>query len=247
MTRSSVIDRGNVLENAGGSRHFSLASPFHDAPGRTLTDDRIVLVLLLLSTLVVVSCATLLDRASAPSIAAVEPAPVRELAPATTAPAEPRPLEPPPARQADPLAERHLTLPVRGVDARALRDNFDSRRGRRLHHALDIMAPRGTPVIAADDGRIAKVYRHALGGLSIYQYDPDERFSYYYAHMDRFADGLREGDTVKRGDILGYVGTTGNATPASPHLHFAVSRLGDDRKWWRGTPVNPYPYLAAPG
>ena len=242
MTASSAIDREAILENAGGSRHFSLAGEFHDAPGRALPDDRIVLLVLLLSTLLVVSCASVLERAQAPSIAVEEPAPV-----AQPRAAQPVPVPPSAARVPDPLAERRLLVPVLGVTPDRLQDNFDARRGRRLHRALDIMAPRGTPVIAADDGRIAKVYRHALGGLSIYQYDPDARFAYYYAHMDRFAEGLREGALVKRGDTLGYVGTTGNATPTAPHLHFAISRLGKERQWWRGTPVNPFPYLAAPG
>jgi peptidoglycan LD-endopeptidase LytH len=241
MTASSAIDRGNVLENAGESRHFSLAGGF-DPPGRALTDDRIVLLVLLLSTLLVVGCASLLERVDAPSIAAVEPAPVIQ-PPARPAPPPPPEVESPPA---DPLSRRRLVIPVKGVTADSLQDNFDSRRGPRVHRALDIMAARGTPVIAADDGRIARVYRHPLGGLSIYQYDPESRFAYYYAHMDRFAEGLREGAAVKRGDTLGYVGTTGNATPTAPHLHFAVTRLGEDRKWWRGTPVNPYPYLSSP-
>ena len=245
MTASSVIDRESVLENAGESRHFSLASEFHGAPGRALPDDRIVLLVLLVSTLLVVSCASLLERGDPPSIAIVEPAPVP--GPPPVVERAPAPAARPPALPDDPLARRGLIVPVQGVAAESLQDNFDSRRGSRLHRALDIMAPRGTPVLAADDGRIAKIYHHRLGGLSIYQYDPDGRFAYYYAHMDRFAQGLREGDEVKRGETLGYVGTTGNATPTAPHLHFAISRLGRERQWWRGTPVNPFPYLAAPG
>jgi murein DD-endopeptidase MepM/ murein hydrolase activator NlpD len=90
---------------------------------------------------------------------------------------------------------------------------------------------------------VAKVYRHALGGLSVYQYDADRRFVYYYAHLDSFATGLKAGAVLAAGDPLGAVGTTGNATPGSPHLHFAVYRLGREKQWWRGTPVNPYPLL----
>jgi murein DD-endopeptidase MepM/ murein hydrolase activator NlpD len=230
------------MENAGESRHFSLAGAFFAPPGRALTDGHIVLLLLLLSTLGVVSCATLLERASAPSIAAVEPAPM-------AAPAEPAPgSEPPPPapRPADALAERRLIVPVKGIAVAALKDNYSTRRGKRMHNALDIMAPRGTPVLAADDGRIAKAYSHPLGGLSIYQYDPGESFAYYYAHLDAFAAGLREGARVQRGDVIGYVGTTGNATPTAPHLHFAIFRLGPERKWWRGSAVNPHPYLVPP-
>ena len=243
MTGSSVTEPPLVLENAGESRHFSLAGAFFAPPGRALTNARVALVLLLLSTLGVVSFATLMERWSASSIAAVEPAPVvaaeagEAAPPAVEAQAQPR----------DALAARRLMVPVRGVERAAIRDNDNSRRGPRTHNALDIMAPRGTPVLAADDGRVARIYHHPLGGLSVYQYDPGEAFAYYYAHMDAFAAGLREGAAVKRGDVIGYVGTTGNATPTSPHLHFAVYRLGADRKWWRGTAVNPYPYLAAPG
>ena len=240
MTGSSVTESCSVLENAGESRHFSLAGAFFDAPGRALTNDRVALLLVLLSTLVVLSFATVIERMSASSIAAVEPAPIEAAAPEEAAPPAPPPLPPP----RDALAERRLIVPVRGVAPSELRDNFSSRRGKRMHNAIDIMAPRGTPVIAADDGSLAKIYRHPLGGLSIYQYDPGERFAYYYAHMDAFAPGLEEGARVRRGDVLGYVGTTGNATPTAPHLHFAVYRQGADRRWWRGTPVNPFPYLA---
>ncbi|HET7728749.1 MAG TPA: M23 family metallopeptidase [Usitatibacter sp.] len=215
-----------------------MAGEFFAAPGRRPTTDRVVLLVLLLSTLAVVSCATILEREAAQSsIARVEPAPA--------APSPP-PETPVPEAPRDPLAARALAIPVRGVEPGDLRDNFSSRRGKRAHNALDIMAPRGTPVIAADDGRVARMYHHPLGGLSVYQYDPGERFAYYYAHMDRFADDLREGRELRRGEVLGYVGTTGNASPTAPHLHFAVYRLGPDRKWWRGQPVNPYPYLSSP-
>lgn len=222
------------MENAGDSRHFSLAGGFVP-PGRALPDGHIVLLLLLASTLLVVSCATVLERAQAPSIAAEEPAP------AVTTPAPPEPRRNVP----DPLAERGLIVPVRGIQPWQIEDNFESRRGRRMHNALDIMARRGTPVIAADDGRVVRAYRHSLGGLCIYQLDPGGRFAYYYAHMDAFAAGVREGMTVAKGDVLGYVGTTGNATPTAPHLHFAISRLDADGRWWRGEPVNPYPYLVS--
>src|SRR5579859_5619184 len=114
----------------------------------------------------------------------------------------------------DPLAalnERHLLIPVKGFPRKALRDNFDEKRGARMHEALDIMAPRGTPVVAADDGRIAKLFRSVAGGITVYKFDPAERFTYYYAHLDHYASGLVEGAHVKRGEVIGYVGTTGNA------------------------------------
>jgi peptidoglycan LD-endopeptidase LytH len=142
------------------------------------------------------------------------------------------------------LASRAMIVPVQGVARSALRDNFDERRGQRAHRALDIMAPRGTPVLAVDDGKVAKLFRSDAGGITVYQYDRDERFVYYYAHLDRYAKDLAEGQVVRRGQVLGYVGSTGNAPPDAPHLHFAIFRLGADKRWWTGTAVNPYPYLA---
>jgi peptidoglycan LD-endopeptidase LytH len=132
-------------------------------------------------------------------------------------------------------------VPVSGVEASSLQSNFDEMRGggSRRHEALDILAPRGTPVVAAVDGRVAKLFTSAAGGLTIYQFDPEERFCYYYAHLDAYAPDLNEGETVQRGQIIGYVGTSGNAPPDTPHLHFAVFRLGPDKKWWEGEPIDP--------
>ena len=144
------------------------------------------------------------------------------------------------------LAGRKLAVPVQGVEARRLRDNFAEKRGGRPHEALDIMAPRGTPVVAVEDGRIARLFRSVPGGLTIYQFDPSGRYAYYYAHLDRYADGLAEGAPVRRGDVIGFVGSTGNAHPGAPHLHFTIFRLGPERQWWKGTAVNPYPYLTGP-
>ena len=145
-----------------------------------------------------------------------------------------------------PAITRSLLMPVQGYDARKLRDNFDETRGGiRKHEALDIMAARGTPVVAADDGKIARLFRSIAGGITIYQFDPDGNFAYYYAHLDRYREGLKEGETVKRGDVIGYVGSTGNAPESAPHLHFTIFELGPEKKWWRGKAVNPYPYLAS--
>ena len=141
------------------------------------------------------------------------------------------------------LYSRRLLIPVQGVDRAQLRDNFEERRGIRKHEALDIMAERGTPVVAAGDGKIAKLFRSVFGGITVYQFDADEMFIYYYAHLDRYADGLAEGMMLKRGDPVGYVGSTGNAPASAPHLHFTIFRLGPDKKWWKGTAVNPYPFL----
>jgi len=150
-----------------------------------------------------------------------------------------------PADDLQVLAARRLLMPVQGFDALKLHDNFDEMRGgARRHEALDIMASRGTPVVAVDDGVITKLFRSVAGGITIYQFDAGEKFVYYYAHLDRYRDGLREGQAVQRGDVIGYVGSTGNAPAGAPHLHFAIFLLGPEKRWWRGTPVNPYPYLA---
>src|SRR6185503_7089243 len=147
------------------------------------------------------------------------------------------------AEELQSLSQRRLLVPVKGVDPRNLVDNFEEGRGKRKHEAIDILAPRGTPVVAVDDGRVARLFTSAAGGLTVYQFDREEKFVYYYAHLDRYADGLTPGGAVKRGDVLGYVGTTGNAPKNTPHLHFTIFRTGPEKKWWKGTPVNPYPFL----
>ena len=137
-----------------------------------------------------------------------------------------------------------LVIPVQGVQAAKLVDTFTQSRGAgRLHDAIDIMAARGTPVLAVADGRVAKLFNSKPGGNTVYQFDRAEKLAYYYAHLDRYADGLVEGKMLKRGEVLGYVGSTGNASPDAPHLHFAVFVLGPEKKWWQGTAVNPYPLL----
>jgi murein DD-endopeptidase MepM/ murein hydrolase activator NlpD len=143
---------------------------------------------------------------------------------------------------------RPLTMPVEGIDPSTIHDSFDEMRGgdTRRHDALDILAPRGTNVIATDDGTVKKLFTSVAGGLTVYQYDPDQRYCYYYAHLDAYAMGLHEGQTLKRGDLIGYVGTTGNAPKDTPHLHFAVIKLDPDRRWWTGTAINPYPLLYKP-
>jgi peptidoglycan LD-endopeptidase LytH len=144
------------------------------------------------------------------------------------------------------LLRRHrLIVPVTGVDADELLDTFRDRRGNRMHGALDIPAPRGTPVLSADNGRVLKLHTSRGGGLTVYVADPTERFVYFYAHLDGYREGLADGQLVHKGDVLGYVGTTGNAPPNLPHLHFAITRTEDVRKWWRGTPIDPLPILRA--
>jgi peptidoglycan LD-endopeptidase LytH len=145
------------------------------------------------------------------------------------------------------LRQHDLRIPVEGIQRDELYDTFTDLRGiGRRHDAIDIMAPRGTEVRAADDGTIAKLFTSKAGGLTIYQFDPTETFSYYYAHLDHYASGLREHQAVKRSQLLGYVGSTGNASASAPHLHFEISRLGPDKKWWEGDAINPYPLLATP-
>jgi murein DD-endopeptidase MepM/ murein hydrolase activator NlpD len=141
---------------------------------------------------------------------------------------------------------RPLLVPVAGVSAASLADTFNEARGDRPHEALDIQAPRGTPVVAAAAGRVLKLFTSKAGGLTVYTVDPSGRWVFYYAHLDRYADGLREGAAVTRGQTLGTVGSTGNASPDTPHLHFAITRSDDLKRWWAGTPVNPRPLFFAP-
>src|SRR5450830_145036 len=137
-----------------------------------------------------------------------------------------------------------LLLPVAGVSAKELTDTFNQARGsERRHEALDIVAPKGTPVLAVADGKVVKLFNSKAGGLTVYQFDPSEKYAYYYAHLDSYAPDLKEGQTLRRGQMVGYVGVSGNADPATPHLHFAIFELAAHKKWWQGTPVNPYPYL----
>ena len=148
------------------------------------------------------------------------------------------------AEAARELKGRRLDVPVEGIKPDQLTDSFrDARSGSRAHEAIDILAPRNAPVKAVEDGTIARLFNSKAGGITIYQFDPSERFCYYYAHLERYADGLREGDRVRKGQVVGYVGTSGNAPKDTPHLHFAVFRLTAEKHWWEGTPIDPYDIL----
>jgi peptidoglycan LD-endopeptidase LytH len=136
-----------------------------------------------------------------------------------------------------------LIVPVAGVLPKDLLDTFDEPRGTRRHNALDIPAPRGTPVLSATDGRLERMFTSEAGGLMVYASDPTGRFVLMYAHLDRYADGLSDGMPLRRGDTIGYVGTTGNAPPEVPHLHFGIARTNNVGRWWTGTPVDPRPLL----
>lgn len=155
---------------------------------------------------------------------------------------------PGPMTDADYLRSRDLMVPVQGVRPRELRDTYDApRSGGRAHLALDILAPKGTRVLSVDDGTILRITRNELGGKVIYIADPSRRFVYYYAHLDEWKYGLAEGQRVKRGQLIGSVGTTGNAPADTPHLHFQLTRMGANGRWWEGAPLNPIPYLRHEG
>jgi murein DD-endopeptidase MepM/ murein hydrolase activator NlpD len=140
-----------------------------------------------------------------------------------------------------------LVIPVAGVSAKQLSDTFTQARagGARVHDAIDIMADEGTPVIAATDGTVEKLFfSDGGGGITAYVRSPDGRWTYYYAHLQGYAPGLAEGQKVKRGQLIGRVGHTGNADSAGPHLHFAINQMRAGEKWYQGSPINPYPLLA---
>jgi murein DD-endopeptidase MepM/ murein hydrolase activator NlpD len=137
----------------------------------------------------------------------------------------------------------HLGMPLSGIDPKKVADTFADVRDGRKHEALDIAAPRGTPVLAVAQGNVAKLFTSKDGGLTVYQFDDSRTFCYYYAHLDRYATGLQEGTLLRPGEVLGYVGSTGNASAKAPHLHFAVFKLGREKKWWEGTAIDPLPLL----
>lgn len=146
-----------------------------------------------------------------------------------------------------PAAPQTVAIPVAGVRREELRDHFNDARGGRVHQAIDIAAPRGTPVVAAVDGTIRKLFLSRAGGITIYETDRSKQLMYYYAHLEAYVPSLAEGQEVRRGDVIGFVGTTGNAPPTAPHLHFAISKLSSTGDWWRSEPINPYPILMQRG
>ncbi|MFD1611373.1 M23 family metallopeptidase [Sphingomonas tabacisoli] len=139
-----------------------------------------------------------------------------------------------------------LVIPVAGVRPEQLTDTWGQSRGggQREHHAIDIMAARGTPVVAAAPGRVEKIFESRNGGHTVYVRSPDGAIVYYYAHLDAYRPGLAEGQQVKSGDVIAAVGSTGDASPEAPHLHFEIKRMGAGEGWWQGQEVNPYPLLA---
>jgi len=158
--------------------------------------------------------------------------------------------ERPPARTvpaSDADAPPALMVPVSGVAPERVPDTFSARRGDRAHRAVDILAPRGTPVVAAADGRIYRIRDSAAGGLSIYATDISARWMFYYAHLDSVRPDLGEGTKLAQGEVIGYVGTTGNAPPDTPHLHFQLMRARFDARWWDGEALDPRPYFVTAG
>jgi murein DD-endopeptidase MepM/ murein hydrolase activator NlpD len=189
------------------------------------------------------------------------PLPMQPTADAGAPPTQPvstAPMLPPPAVRAtgigptttiDPAATTTATtsallIPVQGITATQLQDTFtDARSGGRVHDAIDVMAPAGTPVLAVADGTVEKLFDSKLGGTTLYQFNPQRTLAYYYAHLQSYAPGIAEKQALKRGQVIGYVGATGNANPDAPHLHFAIFELGPEQQWWKGTAINPYPQL----
>lgn len=148
----------------------------------------------------------------------------------------------------DALRERGLLVPVKGVLASQIPDTFDSPRdGERVHNAEDILAKRGTPVLAADDGTVLHVGTNTLGGNVVWTTDPSRQFAFYYAHLQRYAKGLRDGQQISRGDVIGYVGTSGNAPKNVPHLHFQLLRVVKGTRYSNGPPLDPLPFFMQPG
>ena len=133
--------------------------------------------------------------------------------------------------------------PLDSLETKELHDSFNEIHHGHRHEAIDIMRPRGTPILAVTDGVIRKLFISRNGGLTIYEFDRAGVYCYYYAHLDHYADQIREGGAVARGEVIGYVGTTGDALPDAPQLHFAIFRLGADKSWWKGEAINPYPIL----
>ena len=177
-----------------------------------------------------------------PPAATPEPSPTPSPSPEPSPGLSPSPSPPAPAPAV--VAPSGLVIPVAGIRPEQLQNTFDDARSEgRRHDAIDIIAPRGTPVLAAADGRVIKLFQSERGGITLYQLGADERTVYYYAHLDRYADGLREGHVARRGETLGYVGDTGNATPGNYHLHFQVYTVTDPKKFWAGENLNPYDLL----
>ena len=176
--------------------------------------------------------------------------PTASITPVRSAPASvPTPAAPTPVvtdADLEKLRARALLFPVPAVPPADVAASFADIRRDGIHEALDIPAPRGAPVVAVDDGVVAKLFHSVPGGLTVYLFDRDRGFAYYYAHLDGYAPNLHETQPVRRGDVIGYVGSSGDAAAGSPHLHFAIFKLETEPRWWRGTAIDPHPLLVPP-
>ncbi len=192
------------------------------------------LIIFLLTSLMTLAACGIIKRVANPPAAPREtPSP----APSASSPQ----IQPPPEPDYDSI---NLIIPVEGARPDDLRDTFnESRSGGRTHNAIDIMAPRGTPALAAADGEIVRLFWNKRGGNTIYQLSADRKLAFYYAHLDRYADGLAVGHQARQGEVIGYVGDTGNAEAGNYHLHFSIWIVTDPKKYWRGDNINPYPIL----
>jgi murein DD-endopeptidase MepM/ murein hydrolase activator NlpD len=184
------------------------------------------------------------DAPPKPIIAAEPPSPAKT---AAVSPVDTPGISAAPAGTAGSLSSAGLRVPIDGISIESFKGGFSEVRAGHTHEAVDILMPRGTPIHAVTDGKIAKLFLSKAGGITVYQFDQDERLCYYYAHLERYADVLHDGQHLSKGEVIGYVGTSGNAPPGTPHLHFAVFELNADRKWWQGRPLDPYLVFKARG
>ena len=200
-------------------------------------------ILLCVVFLVVVALVWLaISYRTKPLLPAINLPPTSPVAVGTPLPPEPEPSPSP--ESANFVGQVSLIVPVAGVRPDQLIDTFDDARSEgRVHDAIDIMAPAGTPVIAATAGKILKLFQSERGGTTIYQLSTNEKTVYYYAHLQSYADGLAEGKVVRQGETIAYVGDTGNAGAGNYHLHFSIAAVSDPKRYWEGTNINPYPLL----
>jgi peptidoglycan LD-endopeptidase LytH len=206
---------------------FHLQENYHFAPFRTWTDT--------------IEAKAKQKQATPKTVQTPQP----QKAIASRTPVKPTDLLPRPEDYANDikvLKQRHLLFPLQGMPRISMKNTFrDARGGGRLHEGVDILAPRNTSVVAIEDGKIARLWESQFGGITVYQFDPTNSYVYYYAHLEKYAPNLKEGTAVKRGQLIGYVGTSGNAPPNTPHLHFAIYRATEPGRWWQGKPIDPYP------
>ena len=217
----------------------------------------LLIALVFLSTLCIV-LVWLSRRQTYRNVISVSPSPVSDPSPSPTSPltfvsptpelspvAAPSTDQPPTQASPTPFVQTSgLIIPVAGVSKDQLLDTFSAARGDgRVHDAIDIIAPKGTPVLAVSPGKILKLFQSKAGGTTIYQLSADEKFIYYYAHLERYADGLYEGQFVVQGETIAYVGDTGNAGAGNFHLHFSIATTSNPKRWWEGVNINPYPLL----